>query len=98
MKDKLRTLVSNKMFHLVVIIVIIVAILFFLGITILKYNVEGETNMPFDLTKITIISSQEGLDKEATDSKWAFDLYQTNDIYLYIAKNDNEDKSGICLE
>ncbi len=87
MKDKLRTLVSNKMFHLVVIIVIIVAILFFLGITILKYNVEGETNMPFVLSKISIISQSLGTDKTVEGMRWAFDVNETNDIYLYIDKN-----------
>ena len=87
MKDKLRTLVSNKMFHLVVIIVIIVAILFFSGITILKYNVEGETNMPFVLSKISIISQSLGTDKTVEGMRWAFDVNETNDIYLYIDKN-----------
>lgn len=69
------------------IIVIIAIILFLFGIIILRYHVEGETNMPFQLSKISVISSSEGMDKEATDTKWAFDVYQSNDIFLYIDKN-----------
>ena len=88
MKDKLKMLMSNKLFHLVVIIVIIVAILFFLGITVLRYNVEGETNMPFVLSKISIISQSLGTDKTVDGMKWAFDVNETNDIYLYIDKNN----------
>ena len=77
------------------IIVIIAVILFIVGMLILRYNVEGETNMPFELTKITIVSSQEGADKTATDTRWAFDIYQTNDIYLYIEKNPNYEKQEL---
>ena len=95
MKDKLRTLVSNKMFHLVVIIVIIVAILFFLGITILRYNVEGETNMPFVLSKISVISQSLGTDKTVEGMRWAFDVNETNDIYLYIDKNEGNNQEEL---
>ena len=73
---------------MVTMIVIVFVILFVLGIIVLKYNVEGETNMPFVLSKISVISSSEGIDKEAVDSKWAFDIYQSNDVFLYIEKNE----------
>ena len=95
MKEKLRALVSNKMFHLVVIIVIIVAILFFLGITILRYNVEGETNMPFVLSKISVISQSLGTDKTVEGMRWAFDVNETNDIYLYIDKNEGNNQEEL---
>lgn len=92
---KLRDLTTKKHFHIVVMIVIITIILFTLGIIILKYNVEGETNMPFQLSKISIISSSEGMDKETTDTKWAFDVYQSNDIFLYIDKNEEYGKTEV---
>lgn len=93
MVGKLRNLTSKKYFHIVMMILIIVIILFILGIIILKYNVEGETNMPFQLSKISIISSSEGIDKETTDTKWAFDVYQSNDVFLYIDKNEGYGKT-----
>lgn len=86
-------LTSKKYFHIVILIIIIAIILFALGIIILKYNVEGETNMPFQLSKISIISSSEGIDKETTDTKWAFDVYQSNDVFLYIDKNEGYGKT-----
>lgn len=92
MIDKLKNLVNKKMFHIIVISVIILILLFILGMTILKYEVEGETNMPFNLTKIAIISTSEGIDKES-QSKWAFDIDQNNDFYLYIEKNENYEKT-----
>lgn len=89
MLEKLKYLTSKKSFHIVMIIVILSVILFTVGILVLRYNVEGETNMPFELTKITVISSSGGVSKEAVDTRWKFDLYQSNDIYLYIDKNNN---------
>lgn len=94
MIEKLRSVTNKKMFHLVMIIIIIAVILFFFGITVLRYSVEGEKNMPFVLTKISVISQVDGKEKEAVDSanRWAFDVLENNDIYLYIDKNDNYDK------
>lgn len=95
MKEKIINLMHKKLFHLCVIIIIIVTLLFILGMTILKYNVEGETNMPFELTKIAIISSSEGIDKENSEAKWDFTVNQNNDIYLYIEKNKNYSKTEV---
>ena len=51
--------------------------------------------MPFELSKIAIISSQEGIDDGQTDTRWSFDVHQANDIYLYIEKNNEYDKTEI---
>lgn len=68
---------------------IIFAIIFVVGVVSLKYNVEGEGNLPFYLSKISIISSVEGFDIEDNTNKWNLQVNQNNDIYLYIKKNDN---------
>ena len=95
MIDKLKNLTKTKSFHICMIIVIIVVILFVVGLLVLRYSVEGETNMPFDLSKIVIISTQEGVDDGQTNTRWSFDVHQSNDIYLYIDKNDGYDKTEI---
>lgn len=95
MLEKIKEITNKKSFHIVMMIIIITIILFVTGIIILRYSVEGETNMPFELSKISVISSSEGIDKETSDTKWAFDIYQSNDIYLYISKNKNYPKSEI---
>lgn len=89
MKEKIKYIMSKKSFHTCVIIIIVAVMLFFLGITVLKYSVEGETNMPFNLSKIILINSAEGTEREAGESKWAFNINQNADIYLYIEKNKN---------
>lgn len=95
MLNKLRGITKTKSFHICMIIIIITVILFVVGMLVLRYNVEGEKNMPFELSKITIISSQEGIDDEQTDTRWSFDVHQANDIYLYIEKNNEYDKTEI---
>ena len=95
MIDKLKDLTKAKSFHICMIIVIIVVILFVVGMLVLRYSVEGETNMPFDLSKIVIISTQEGVDDGQTNTRWSFDVHQSNDIYVYIDKNDAYDKTEI---
>ena len=40
-----------------IIIVVIVSAIAFAAFTVLKYHVEGEKNMPFNLGKIIVISS-----------------------------------------
>ena len=101
-KEKLKELTNNKSFHIVMLIIIITSIICVVGIIVLRYHVEGETNMPFTLSKISVISSCEGVDKEAVDTKWAFDVYQSNDIYLYIDKNSDYEKTeiiqSVCID
>lgn len=96
--DRGGNMVNKKYFHIVIVIAIIASILFALGVIVLRYQVEGETNMPFELSKIAIISSSEGTDKETVDTKWAFDVCQNNDIFLYIMKNDRYGKTEVIKE
>lgn len=95
MREKMKYIMGKKSFHICMVIIIIAIILFTVGILALKYSVEGETNMPFNLSRIVLISSSEGTDKEAGENKWAFDINQNNDIYLYIEKNKNYDKQEV---
>lgn len=69
---------------------ILVLVIALIGLIILKYHVEGEQNMPFDLSEILVVSTAEGNQKEETgDNNWNVDIYQTNDVYLNIKKNKN---------
>lgn len=69
---------------------ILVLAIALIGLIILKYHVEGEQNMPFDLSEILVVSTAEGNQKEETgDNNWNVDIYQTNDVYLNIKKNKN---------
>lgn len=68
--------------------VTVFAIIILLVATIMiRYQVEGDKNMPFNLSKIIIISTAEGTESEGK-KKWNFDVYQNNDVYIYIDKNE----------
>lgn len=86
---------NKKLFHVVMIIVIIFAILCVGGILILKYHVEGDPNLPFKITKISIIESVEGMAVQGAVEKWNLNVNQNNDIYIYIEKNSNYGKTEI---
>lgn len=84
---------SKKIFNLCIIIVIIVAIVFTAFIMVLRYRENGETNMPFNLSKISIISTIDGKDIEDSENRWNLRVTQNNDIYIYINKNEDYKKT-----
>lgn len=86
---------NQRIFHVIMVIVIIFVILCVAGILILRYEVEGESNMPFKITKISIIESIEGLETQGVTDKWNLNVNQNNDIYVYIEKNSGYGKTEI---
>ena len=73
---------------LIVAITILALLLLFVVIMMIKYEVEGETSMPYQLSKIVIIGTVEGVETtEKSKEKWNFDIYQNNDVYFYIDQN-----------
>ena len=62
----------------------IILVMIVVGIINFKYNIEGETNMPFTLSKITIVSTAEGVENEGTEEKWNLSIFQNNDVYFSI--------------
>lgn len=87
--------VKQKIFHSVIITVIIIAILCVGGMFILRYQVEGESNMPFKISKISIIESVEGTESQEAEEKWNLNVDENNDIYIYIEKNSAYGKTEI---
>lgn len=74
----------------VLLVVIIVVILI-----IIQYQIEGEKNMPYQLSKITIISTAEGeqnTENPEENSKWNLSVNQNNDVYFFIDKNTDKDE------
>lgn len=86
---------NTRQFHICMVILIMFLILFVVGLISLKYKVEGEVNLPFELSKISVISNVEGTNVEDSTNKWNLSVNQNNDIYLYIKKNDNYKETEI---
>ena len=89
---------NKKIFHVIMVVVIVFVILCIAGILVLRYQVEGETNMPFKITKISVVESVEGNAVEGATEKWNLNVNQNNDIYVYIEKNSNYGRTEIIQE
>ena len=84
---------SKKVIHICIISIIIIGIAFTALMFILKYDETGEINMPFMVNKISVISTVDGQDVENPQAKWDLRVNQNNDIYIYIEKNNNYNKT-----
>lgn len=83
----IKRIIDRKEFHIAILIIIVVIILFSALLIMLKYSEEGEKNLPFNISKITIVSSVEGKDNEDPNNKWNLTVNQNNDFYFYVEKN-----------
>ena len=91
---KISELKGKKIVHICVILGIIVLILIIAGIIMLRYQVEGENILPFELSIMSVVSTEESNEIEAlADTNWNFSVNQYNDIYLEIQKNDEYTKN-----
>lgn len=84
-----------KALHVAIIAVILVAIVFTALMLILKYDEKGETNMPFEVSKISIISTTDAQDVEDKKNRWNKNVDLNNDIYIYIDKNEQYEKTEV---
>lgn len=82
----------KKIIRVIISIILISVIIFITGIFIIKYQVEGETNIPFEVSKISIIQSIEGIENNGSQERWNYNVNENNDIYIYIKKNPNYGK------
>lgn len=71
-----------------IIIFIIAVITIIVASVIIKYQVEGEIDIPFQVSKVMVISNAYGI-QEDNKNKWNLKLVQNNDIYIDILKNKN---------
>ena len=86
---------KKKIIQICAVIVILVSLLFAVGFLMLRYQVEGETNLPFDISKISIMSSIDTTSNEDKQNIWNLNVNQINDIYIDIEKNKDYKKTEI---
>lgn len=78
-----------------IVVFILSLIITVISLLMLKYAVEGENNMPFELSQLILVSTAEGIDIDGEENTWNFELVQNNDLYLYITKNKNYKETEI---
>ena len=65
--DEMR---KNEKIKACIAICIIILLILTTWIIIFKYQVEGENNIPFKLSKIMIVSTAEGVENNLEEGKW----------------------------
>ncbi|MBQ6992733.1 MAG: hypothetical protein IJN50_07550 [Clostridia bacterium] len=92
-----KRLLTNKTRNTFIIALAIFVILLIAGFIMLKYDVQGETNLPFNLSKINIVSTAKEETVKNEEDKWQMNILQNNDIYFYIEKN-NDYRKDVVIE
>lgn len=86
---------KKRIIHISIISFIIIMIILIAVLLMYKYNVEGETNMPFIITKMNIVSTAGTDFNQNEDGTWRAEILQTNNISFLIEKNSNYKKGDV---
>lgn len=81
---------------LIIAIIVVLMVAGFIVFRIMKYQAEGEKNMPFNLSKIIIVSTATTTDATPDETEdtsvWNYNLIQKNDVYISIENNSEKDE------
>ena len=92
-------IIIKRIIHIFIAIFITILVATIIALLILKYNIEGEDNMPFELSSIAVFSKADGIDiEEQIENTRKLQIAQNNDIYLQISKNKNYEETEIIDE
>lgn len=85
---------KKRIIHAFVLIFILVMTIVLAALLMFKYHIEGETNLPFNVKKINIVSSAETDLTKDEEEVWHAGMLQKNDIFFVIEKNPNYKKQN----
>ena len=90
---------KHKTIYIYIIVLFIIILITIIASQLLKYQVEGEQNLPFNINQILIISTADGIPNSNTDKKWDFSILQNNDVYIEVEKKvpQNDSLNRIIL-
>ena len=77
---------KKRIIHICVIISILIMLIVIVSALMLKYHIEGEQNLPFNLSEISIVSTAESDITQNNDGNWNARILQKNDIFFVIEK------------
>ncbi len=83
---------KKRIIHTYVVIFVVIMIILIAALLMFKYHVEGETNLPFILKKMNVISTAESDIKQDEEGNWHAGILQKNDIFFTIEKNSEYKK------
>ena len=89
---------NNKSIQVYIIALFLTISLCIIMFLMYKYYVEGEKNLPFNITKQIVISSASTENFERNEDVYEADIIQKNDIFIGIEKNPNYKKEDAIKE
>jgi len=92
---KITQIFDKRSIHTYILVTVLMIIIAVVCLLMLKYHVEGETNLPFNVTQISVISTAKGIHNNGEDNQWNTYISQKNDIYIKIEKNSEYNKEEI---
>jgi len=69
---------------LCVLIMIVISIM-------VRYDVEGEKELPFSISKILLVSTVDGQRVDDKENIWNINVTQVNDVFMYINKTSDDE-------
>ena len=91
----MNKIVKEKLKEAILLFIIVIAFGSVLAI-MLKYENEGEKNLPFNLTEMLVISSVDETEKTENPENYKrnLNLHQYNDFYLKFEKNNDYEETA----
>lgn len=83
----------KRVYRKIISIFLVASAIIVVSYIMLKYDVEGEKNLPFSINQILIVSTVDGHGNEDNDNVWNIGVEQVNDIYIYIDKTVEDDQT-----
>lgn len=77
----------------IVFVVLIAGAILAVAFIMLKYNVEGEKNLPFSISKIFIVSTVDGQANDDPENIFNVSIEQVNDVYIYFDKTIEDEQT-----
>lgn len=84
---------KNQLFKRCIFIAVVM-ILITIGIAImLKYEVEGEKSLPYEIDKILMVSTVDGEFNDDPEHIWNINVTEINDLYIYVDAKEETDET-----
>ena len=89
---------NKRIIHFYILIWILIVLIFIVGFIMVRYFVKGETKMPFEISKILVVSSAQTTNVELLENTYSANVIQKNDFHISLEKNNKSKKEDFIKE
>ena len=91
----LRNSLKRRSIGIYTSIVVLILIAIIITFIMYKYHVEGESNMPFEVSEFLVISTAQTTGTIINEESYESNIIQKNDVYISLEKNPEYEKDEI---